>query len=32
MENKIKNEIADLTQVMKVVLGYRETAKETYSF
>ena len=32
MENKVKNEIADLTSVMKVVLGYRETAKETYSF
>ena len=32
MENKVKNEIADLTSVMKVVLGYRETAKKTYSF
>lgn len=32
MENKVKNEIADITSVMKVVLGYRETAKETYSF
>lgn len=32
MENKVKNEIADLTSVMKVVLGYRETAKNTYSF
>ena len=32
MENKLKNEIADLTSVMKVVLGYRETAKNTYSF
>ena len=32
MENKVKNEIADLTSVMKVVLGYRETSKETYSF
>ena len=32
MENKMNNEIADLTSVMKVVLGYRETAKSTYSF
>ena len=32
MENKVKNEIADLTSVMKVVLDYRETKKETYSF
>lgn len=32
MENKVKNEIADLTSVMKVVLGYRETSKVTYSF
>lgn len=32
MENKVKNEIADLTSVMNVVLGYRETEKETYSF
>ena len=32
MENKLKNEIADLTSVMKVVLDYRETAKNTYSF
>lgn len=32
MENKVKNEIADLTSVMKVVLDYRETAKNTYSF
>ncbi len=28
----MNNEIADLTSVMKVVLGYRETAKNTYSF
>lgn len=28
----MNNEIADLTSVMKVVLGYRETAKSTYSF
>ena len=32
MENKVKNEIADLTSVMKVVLDYRETERETYSF
>ena len=32
MENKVKNEIADLTSVMNVVLGYRETERETYSF
>lgn len=32
MENNVKNEIADLTSVMKVVLGYRETSKVTYSF
>ena len=32
MENKVKNEIADLTSVMKVVLGCRETSKVTYSF
>lgn len=32
MENKVNNEIADLTSVMKVVLGYRETSKVTYSF
>ena len=32
MENKMNNEIADLTSVMKVVLDYRETRKETYSF
>lgn len=32
MENKVNNEIADLTSVMKVVLDYRETRKETYSF
>ena len=28
----MNSEIADLTSVMKVVLGYRETAKSTYSF
>lgn len=32
MEKKVNNEIADLTSVMKVVLGYRETSKETYGF
>ena len=32
MENKVKNEIADLTSVMKVVLDYRETERKTYSF
>lgn len=32
MENKVNSEIADLTSVMKVVLGYRETSKVTYSF